>query len=108
MFDAERNRRLAQPLTARQIGHLDRWGYPYVFEDFRFHMTLTARLPAARATEAVRFLDQSLKRRRVPPEIEVDAISLLRQDNPDACFRILAQVGLRSPVEKRSRAPDLP
>lgn len=41
---ADRARRLAGGLTARQIEHLDRWGYPYVFDEFRFHMTLSGRL----------------------------------------------------------------
>ena len=39
-------RRLA-PLTARQDGFLTRWGYPYVLEDFRFHMTLSGPLDPA-------------------------------------------------------------
>jgi putative phosphonate metabolism protein len=40
----ERRKRLAVPLTDRQKHQVDDWGYPYVFEDFRFHMTLTRRL----------------------------------------------------------------
>jgi putative phosphonate metabolism protein len=40
----ERARRLNGALTDRQVQHLDRWGYPYVLDDFRFHMTLTKRL----------------------------------------------------------------
>ena len=39
-------RRLAG-LSERQEKYLRDWGYPYVLEDFRFHMTLTERLPAA-------------------------------------------------------------
>ena len=31
-------------LSERQIELLDAYGYPYVFEEFRFHMTLTDRL----------------------------------------------------------------
>lgn len=34
-------------LTARQVELLDRFGYPYVFEQFQFHMTLTDRLEEA-------------------------------------------------------------
>jgi putative phosphonate metabolism protein len=45
--DEERRRRLAHPLTERQKHHVDAWGYPYVFEDFRFHLTLTCRLDDA-------------------------------------------------------------
>lgn len=31
-------------LSSRQRAYLERWGYPYVFEEFRFHMTLTGAL----------------------------------------------------------------
>lgn len=42
--EEELARRRKAPLTARQDVYLQQWGYPYVFEDFRFHMTLTERL----------------------------------------------------------------
>lgn len=42
--DAELARRRAPGLTAQQDANLLRWGYPYVFEDYRFHITLTRRL----------------------------------------------------------------
>ena len=41
---AELTRRRAAGLTARQDRNLTKWGYPYVLEDFRFHLTLTGRL----------------------------------------------------------------
>lgn len=42
----ERARRLAGGrLTPRQVALVDRFGYPYVLENFQFHMTLTDRLP---------------------------------------------------------------
>ena len=47
MTVVERERRLTAKLTPQQIENIDRWGYPYVFEDFRFHMTLTGSLAAA-------------------------------------------------------------
>ena len=40
-------RRKPEKLPPRQRENLMRWGYPYVFEDFRFHMTLTGQVPAA-------------------------------------------------------------
>jgi hypothetical protein len=36
-------RRHAASLSARQSALLERWGYPYVLDEFRFHMTLGAR-----------------------------------------------------------------
>lgn len=43
--DDELARRRLSDLTPSQERHLAEWGYPYVFGDFRFHMTLTERLP---------------------------------------------------------------
>lgn len=45
LSEAEIARRGVDGLNARQRVLLDRWGYPYVMEEFRFHMTLTGRLP---------------------------------------------------------------
>jgi len=39
-------------LTARQEANLVCWGYPYVMADFRFHLTLTGKLPAPARAEA--------------------------------------------------------
>jgi hypothetical protein len=47
--EAELTRRRASGLTPAQDAHLLRWGYPHVFEDFRFHMTLTGRIDPATA-----------------------------------------------------------
>ena len=41
---AEREERERAALTPRQRAHLEAFGYPYVMEDFAFHMTLTERL----------------------------------------------------------------
>jgi putative phosphonate metabolism protein len=40
-------RRLAAPLSERQRALLIEWGYPYVFDEFRFHMTLSSSLADA-------------------------------------------------------------
>ncbi len=45
--DLERRRKPG--LTERQEELLTRWGYPYVMEEFRFHMSLSGDLPAAEA-----------------------------------------------------------
>ena len=38
-------RRRTATLSAQQQALLSRWGYPHVMEEFRFHMTLSGRLP---------------------------------------------------------------
>jgi putative phosphonate metabolism protein len=50
---ADLARRLAAPLTERQRELLVEWGYPYVFDEFRFHMTLSSSLAAAEERTAL-------------------------------------------------------
>ncbi|WP_299352693.1 DUF1045 domain-containing protein [uncultured Shimia sp.] len=47
LIPEELARRRAARLSARQEANLMRWGYPYVMDDFRFHLTLTGKLPKA-------------------------------------------------------------
>ncbi|MEM7295731.1 MAG: DUF1045 domain-containing protein [Pseudomonadota bacterium] len=42
---AELARRRQAGLSARQEALLTTWGYPYVMEEFRFHLTLSSKLP---------------------------------------------------------------
>lgn len=51
--DGELARRRAAGLSPRQEALLARWGYPYVMEEFRFHITLTGPL-APELAETVR------------------------------------------------------
>jgi putative phosphonate metabolism protein len=51
MTDADLNRRNPDALSPRELQYLHKWGYPYVFDAFRFHMTLTGRVAG---TEAAR------------------------------------------------------
>ncbi|MGO6846532.1 DUF1045 domain-containing protein, partial [Rhizobium ruizarguesonis] len=43
------NKRRPGELSDSQRTHLQRWGYPYVMEDFGFHMTLSGQVPETRA-----------------------------------------------------------
>lgn len=43
----ERARRLAGPLTEHERRLYETWGYPYVLDRFRFHVTLSDALPEA-------------------------------------------------------------
>ncbi|HEV7719548.1 MAG TPA: DUF1045 domain-containing protein, partial [Arsenicitalea sp.] len=49
--EADRAKRVGNGLTPRQIELLDQYGYPYVLEQFLFHMTLTDRLATDRKAE---------------------------------------------------------
>jgi putative phosphonate metabolism protein len=86
----DRARRNPAALTPRQRDYLDRWGYPYVFEEFRFHMTLTGRLPAERREQVVAMLRGRLSATGIGL-LAVDAITLCRQQNPNSRFRVIGR-----------------
>jgi len=48
LSDGDIARRKPEGLTEPQRANLLRWGYPYVFDEFRFHMTLTGRVTTER------------------------------------------------------------
>ncbi|MDO6965768.1 DUF1045 domain-containing protein [Rhizobium alvei] len=56
--EADIARRQPEKLSESQRENLRTWGYPYVFEDFRFHMTLTGPVPP----EQQPFMQQELDR----------------------------------------------
>jgi putative phosphonate metabolism protein len=83
----ERARRKPSMLTPRQREHLDRWGYPYVMEDFRFHMTLTGRLATERHEPVLTMLMDRFSGLDLNT-LSIDRIALFRQDHADSRFRI--------------------
>jgi len=80
-------------LTARQSAHLDRWGYPYVFEDYRFHMTLTDPLPDDESDRLQAALAGLLEPLLALP-LRIDALCLFRQADRAAPFRLIRRVPL--------------
>jgi len=74
-------------LSARQSAHLDRWGYPYVFEDYRYHMTLTDPLPGEESERLQGALAELLKPLLAQP-MRLDAICLFTQSDRAAPFRL--------------------
>ncbi|HUI95744.1 MAG TPA: DUF1045 domain-containing protein [Xanthobacteraceae bacterium] len=95
MSDDERERRLASGLSEPQVQNLDRWGYPYVFDDFRFHMTLTGRLPPERRDAVLALLSKSFAARCGETPIAVDRLGLFKQDDARGRFRVLCAEPLR-------------
>jgi 2'-5' RNA ligase len=96
----ERARRLASGLNPSQISNLDRWGYPYLFADFRFHMTLTGKIEVGRREPAVTVL-RTLFQRSCAGPITVDQLALAKQDSPTSAFRVLSTAALQGVHEAR-------
>jgi Protein of unknown function (DUF1045) len=87
---AERNRRMTDGLTGRQLELLQRWGSPYVLDEFRFHMRLAGPLPAGEVALFTALLSAAFAGLARNP-VELDAISLMRQDDPEKRFFVLAR-----------------
>ena len=87
----ERRTRLAAGLSERQIENLDRWGYPYVFDDFRFHMTLTGPVEAGRIGAVVTILQARFNRINGGNSLPIAQLALMRQDAEAAPFRVVCQ-----------------
>lgn len=94
---ADRARRLAAALAPREIANLDRWGYPYIFDSFRFHMTLTGPLPPARRALVLALLQEAFAAQCGDAPLAIDRLALLRQDDAAARFRVIAQAPLGGP-----------
>jgi putative phosphonate metabolism protein len=91
----DRARRNPSALTPRQCEHLDRFGYPYVMEDFRFHMTLTGRLDAERREPVLTMLQERFSTIGLTT-LAIDGIALFRQDDSASRFRIVNHWKLRA------------
>ncbi|WP_257168651.1 DUF1045 domain-containing protein [Bradyrhizobium sp. SRS-191] len=88
MSVADRARRKPELLTPRQRDHLDRWGYPYVMEDFRFHMTLTCRLSDERRPSVLAMLQDRFAGLDLS-KLAIDRIALFRQSSATSRFSIV-------------------
>lgn len=86
MNGQERARRLAVPLSEQQVINLDRWGYPYVFNDFRFHMTLTGPLADDDRAQTLKWLTAEFASRASTQRIVLDRLVIAHQT--DGAFRV--------------------
>jgi putative phosphonate metabolism protein len=84
----DRVRRDPSRLTPRQGKHLDHWGYPYVMEDFRFHMTLTGRLDPERREAILAVVQKRFNALQITT-LAVDRFSLSLQSEAGSRFQIV-------------------
>lgn len=99
--EEEIQRRRKSGLTKRQDGHLLRWGYPFVMEDFRFHMTLTCRLGSEEMRHAVSHANRHFQEVLGQPLL-VDALTLFREAGPGHDFTVVQRFALRTTAERKA------
>ncbi|MEW2912913.1 DUF1045 domain-containing protein [Leisingera sp. JC11] len=89
---AELDRRRATGLTPEQEENLSRWGYPYVLDQFRFHITLTGRLPKPELPAVVEALNKHLIP-LLPAPLEIRDLALMGEA-PDGRFHLIQRYAL--------------
>lgn len=104
---AELARRRHAGLSPRQESLLQRWGYPYTEEEFRFHMTLTDSL-AEVDDDAAHALRKAVEDCFAPAlrsgEPVIDALTVFREQEPGAPF----SAWKRFPFGAKGREPAIP
>ena len=92
--EAELARRRANDLSPRQEELLKRWGYPYVLEEWRFHLTLTGRIADAAERVAVMGILKQRFSGFVDRPLAVRDLCVFRQSAPARPFSVLARFRL--------------
>lgn len=88
-------RRMKRSLDDVEMTNLVTWGYPYVGDRFRFHMTLTDRVPEdQRAAMQARLED--VFQPYLAEDFHIDALSLFVQEHRGADFVVRSQFALRT------------
>lgn len=96
LTEVEYQKRQPEKLSSRQRALLDQWGYPYVYDEFRFHMTLTNNLPELLVEPAEECL-QTIFDGVLGSPLSVDRIYLFRQKARDKKFKIIGEFPLLQP-----------
>ncbi len=86
---ADLERRLASPMTPAERAYLEAFGYPYVGDAFRFHMTLTGALPRDEISAIAAALAAAHAAAVPEGPVAIDRLGLFRQDDRTGPFRVI-------------------
>ncbi len=93
LSEADIARRNPDRLNERQRKNLLTWGYHHVFEDFRFHMTLTGPVPEARAELMATLLESRFSPFTRRP-LAIDSLTLFVEPERGAPFLVHSRQAL--------------
>ncbi|HTO33053.1 MAG TPA: DUF1045 domain-containing protein [Pararhizobium sp.] len=105
LSDADIVRRRPETLSTQMRSNLFDWGYPYVFESFRFHMTLTGQVPAERQSAMQALLMQEFAPFIGQP-MEVTSLALFVEPTRGAPFTIHSLLPLGSTSKRKMARHD--
>jgi len=98
MGEEDRTSRVARGLSERQVALLDQYGYPYVLEQFLFHMTLSDRLPLPWRGPLVDLATDWFAPILMRPLV-IDRLVLFHEAEPGVPFRRIADFPLSMATE---------
>ncbi|MBB6308521.1 DUF1045 domain-containing protein [Xanthobacter tagetidis] len=99
LTDGERARRRPHLLSPRQVELLDTCGYPYVLEEFRFHMTLTGPLGEAEQGHALNALADAFAASGARVPAEITDLAVFAEPARGAPFRLIQRMPLGVAVD---------
>lgn len=85
LSEFDQNRHLKKKLSERQKRLLNRFGYPFVLEEFRFHMTLTDSMNDKLRPDCKRRLEE-ITAPYLYDEVEVTEVTICMQPNRETPF----------------------
>lgn len=94
LTEEDRIRRNVERLTPRQRVLLEAHGYPFVLEEFRFHMTLTGPVGEELRADVQQALVRAYAESRACAPLPVQDICLFSQQAPHQRFRLLQRFTL--------------
>ena len=92
LSDAELKRRRASGLTPAQDALLTKWGYPFVMDEFRFHLTLSDKLQADEL-QRIKVILQSHTSHLTRTPVGVDDVGLVGEAG-DGRFHLIRRLPL--------------
>jgi hypothetical protein len=103
-LDAFRQRKTAKELaqyrqsklTVHQEQMLEHWGYPYVLEEFRFHLTVTDRIDDPIEREETRALLEDVCADFLGKKTKISSVAICTQPAVDTYMRVVEHIHLRS------------
>lgn len=92
LTETEIARRRASRLSADQDAMLLKWGYPHVMKTFRFHMTLSGKIPNSKISKVASVLTAELGK-TLPTPFEMRRLTLVGEDE-HGIFHMIRQAKL--------------
>jgi len=101
LTEKEIARRNPDALSQTEFRNLCQWGYPYVFDTFRFHMTLTGRVAGDDSRKLKAALDETFGPALQEP-FAIDGLALFVEQEPGAPFMVHSHYALGRQTERKT------